>query len=210
MKLQFFLLIFPFCLQALEFKNIKISHQAKINESEYTAIYSFVNNSQESATIEKLTPSCNCIAPKLAKKIFKKGEKGTIALKFDFRNRRGPQTNRLLVYLKGQAKPITLVLEVNIPNPYAYSKRFLMWKGEARDEQKISMTLHEQFNAEVSIQKNQKKIPITYTFKKISNHQYSIQAQPEEKCPRGRYRLNLSIQAEKKAVKISTVYFLVQ
>jgi hypothetical protein len=208
-----FLIAFLFLtgnLSALDFQKEKLSYFASLNEYSYTATFYFTNNGSQEVNIKALTPSCNCLAPKLTKKNYKPGEKGVIKLVFDFKNKKGLQQNRLLVYVKGKEEPITLVLEVNIPYPYNYSKRFHTWKGQDKKQKKITMTLHKDLKAKVSLMVLKEDFPFKVGLTETKDGKYDISLQPKEKIRKGRYKVNLKIEEKNKRPKTSSIYLLIQ
>lgn len=208
MKLFFIIFIISIPSIALDFDTQKVSYQAKINEISYTANFSFTNKSKSDVTIERLTPSCNCIIPDVVKKTYKPGEKGFVDLTFNFQRRLGLQQNRLLVYLKGQKKPMTLVLEVEFPKPYTYSQKFLTWKGTDRQKKHLTLNFHKDFNASASLQEGKNEIPLEINLLKVDDQQYKISATPKKDIKKGRYRTDIVITQENKPSRISTVYFI--
>ena len=208
--IYFSYLTFYSSLFGLDFQKTKISHPASLKETSYTATYHFTNNNLKEINILKLTPSCNCLAPELSKKSYKPGEKGEIKLVFDFKNKKGLQQNRLLVFVSGDKKPITLVLEVDIPYPYKYSQRFLIWKEKDRDQKNITMTFHRDLSAKVSLVPVKKDFPFKVDVLDQGNGLYNISTKPDPNILKGRYTFNLELEEKDKLPKISTLYLIIQ
>jgi len=94
--------------------------------------YKFTNIGKTTLIINAVNTSCGCTAPRIDKKEYAPGEKGTIPVKFDTRGYNGPTTK-------------TITLSLNDPN---YSSLVLEMKGT------VKMT---QF-AEIGVEPNAEKI----------------------------------------------------
>lgn len=213
MKFLSYLVLIVTCsnLEGLDFEKKKISYNAKIDEKDYSASFKFKNNSKSSITLSNLKASCNCIIPQLKEKVYKPGESGEIELTYEFRNKIGLQQNLLKVFLEGRKDPINLVLEVNIPSPYKFPKRFEVWKAGDSSEKKLHLTLHKDFDAEVSLDiEANKSIPAKINISKIDKKNFQLNFTPSTPTKKGRYQAKIIFAQKDKPNRISYVYLIFQ
>lgn len=87
---------------------------AKPGDTQAAIRFPFVNRGSEPVTIKKVRSSCGCTTVELAKKTYQPGEKGEIIALFDFGNRTGAQSKRVIVQTSDKRKE-TLLFTVHIP-----------------------------------------------------------------------------------------------
>ena len=117
----------------LTWESTTITYEAAPQDAEYTAGFSFTNESDQVVTIESVRSSCGCTVPELKKREYAPGESGTIEAIFTFGTRTGLQRKTISV-ITDEEEPDRqdLVLEVAIPILIEVRPFFVFWrKGEA-------------------------------------------------------------------------------
>ena len=113
---------------SLSFAESKITHQASLDESEYTAVFKFTNGGDEPIEILSVNSSCGCTTALPSKTNFAPGESGEISATFDYGQREGKQVKSIRVETDQESdNRIFLTLEVNIPSVLAVSPSVTMW-----------------------------------------------------------------------------------
>jgi hypothetical protein len=73
----------PPAREVLKFAGTRYNYAVMRNNQVKTARFPFTNSSDQTVTIAEVLTGCKCLVPKLAKKEFKPGESGEIAVDFD-------------------------------------------------------------------------------------------------------------------------------
>lgn len=126
----------------LTWESTTISHEATPQDTAYTAVFSFTNDSDEIVTIQSVRSSCGCTVPELEKKKYAPGESGTIEAVFTFGTRTGLQRKTISVVTDGNEDRQDLILEVTIPILIEVRPFFVFWrKGEEISTKAIEVTV---------------------------------------------------------------------
>ena len=100
------------------------------------AKFGFLNAGKSEVTIESVKSSCGCTVPTLAKTAYAPGERGEVTARFNIGDRRGAQSATIRVSVKGERDPVTLTLNVTIPEVAKLTPPMLMWSPGEKPEEK--------------------------------------------------------------------------
>ena len=104
------------------------------------ARFGFVNAGNTPVTIESLKPSCDCAVATLEKTTYAPGERGSLVARYDIGERTGDQAARITVQVKGAAEPVTLTLNVAIPEAAKIDPIMLTWtEGDAPGAKSVTV-----------------------------------------------------------------------
>lgn len=127
----------------LTWESTSISYEASPEDTAYTSVYSFSNESDQVVTIESVRSSCGCTVPELKKRKYAPGESGTIEAIFTFGTRTGLQRKTISVVTdEAEADRQDLILEVAIPILIEVRPFFVFWrKGDEVSTKAIEITV---------------------------------------------------------------------
>jgi hypothetical protein len=119
-------------LQAgLEWESQRIEMAATPSDTFAEAKFRFVNQGPDVVSLGELKSSCGCTVARLAKTLFRPGERGEVVARFDFGQRYGLQTKTISVPVSGEKEPRVLTLVVNIPEQLKISPGIVVWTAGA-------------------------------------------------------------------------------
>jgi hypothetical protein len=111
----------------------ELSPRVRAGDAEVTAVYRFVNRGPGTVTIQNLQPSCGCTTAELAKKSYRRGERGEVVAKFVFGGKTGEQINTIVVHSDDPRESRTvLTLRVEIPKVAVVTPTMLFWTPDDR------------------------------------------------------------------------------
>lgn len=107
--------------------------------------FPFKNTGTTPVRITAVIPSCDCLTPRLEKRIFAPGELGEVLVEFALGGRAGRQEKSVTIISDDAPdSPTVLRLVVDILEPVAISPKFVFWRvGEPAAEKSIEVTLVE-------------------------------------------------------------------
>jgi len=115
----------------LTWENSIIAHQATPEETEFTACFTFSNDSDQTVIIESVRSTCGCTVPELVKRVYAPGESGSIDAVFSFGTRTGAQRKTISVLTDEQdSERQDLILEVDIPILIDVRPFFVFWRKQ--------------------------------------------------------------------------------
>ena len=125
----------------LTWEKTTITHEASATETEFSAVFPFTNEGDQTVTIESVRSSCGCTVPELEKREYAPGESGEITAVFTFGTRTGAQRKTVSVITnEPDIDRQNLVLEVNIPVLIEVRPFFVFWgKGDDVSTKSIEM-----------------------------------------------------------------------
>lgn len=124
----------------LQWETQQVETKAAPEQTHEEAVYRFQNVGTNTVTITKMTSSCGCTTPKLAKYTYAPGEKGEVVADFQFAQRVGLQHKTITVQTDDPAHPTTtLTLIVNIPEFVRVSPTFLFWQPTEHEIKEIRL-----------------------------------------------------------------------
>ncbi len=97
----------------IEFTNTEHDYGTIEQGADGTCEFVFTNTGMESLVISDVHSSCGCTVPSYSKEPIKKGDKGTITVKYDTR-RLGPINKSITVTTNAVNSPVTLRIKGNI------------------------------------------------------------------------------------------------
>ena len=113
---------------ALSFEVDKITHQAAVEESEFTAVFPFTNKGVKTVEILEVSSGCGCTTILPVQRVFAPGERGEISATFDFGSREGMQVKSIRVETTQADNPdIHLTLQVEIPITLVATPGVVIW-----------------------------------------------------------------------------------
>ncbi len=90
--------------------------------------FRFINDGEESVEILSLRSTCGCLSPFIRTNRISSGESGVLNVKFNLRDRSGPQRKGVAVRSSDVPKrPTILYIETNIAEAYKLSTKRLEW-----------------------------------------------------------------------------------
>ncbi len=90
--------------------------------------FRFINDGEEPVEILSLRSTCGCLSPSMSTNRIASGESGVLNVKFNLRDRSGPQRKGVAVRSSDVPKrPTILYIETNIAEAYKLSEKRLAW-----------------------------------------------------------------------------------
>lgn len=135
----------------LEFEQTTVSLDAALFDEESEATYRFINVGDAEIEITRVSASCGCTVPALAKRIYAPGESGEITATFRFGQRVGHQVNSITVQTNSPQNPVyRLQMQTEIPEWAVRSPALLRWTtgSEPQPQQFIIDNIHAQVEVE--------------------------------------------------------------
>jgi hypothetical protein len=142
--LALLLCLFPvFARAGLVFDQPVLRFHRPPEARELKAVFRFINKGDAAVKISRLKSSCGCTTPTVAKRDFAPGERGELAVTFNFGERRGPQLKLITVTTDDDAEQ-QLQLQVWIEDALVTTPTLLWWRiGDAPTAKPIALTLAE-------------------------------------------------------------------
>ena len=138
--------LIAFCLltltarAGLKWEHEKIALEVLPAQLETVAVFRFSNAGKKPVTIREIKVSCGCLAPKPARKTYGPGECGELTVRFDLRNRTGPQSKSVAV-TTSDGQRTTLTLSADIPVAYHIAPIMMKWvEGNAAKTKTARLT----------------------------------------------------------------------
>ena len=158
----------------------------EFGQEEVKAVYSFVNESEQTVKVTDIRPSCSCTVPSLEKTEYAAGESGELTVIFTVGVKQGLQhkTVALKTDVDGTEEDYQLVLQVNIPVPITLKPRVRFWNiGDTVSTQDVAVTLHEKLPMNITglVRKDTNQpVAFDYTIETLEEgHEYSIKLTPK-------------------------------
>ncbi len=126
----------------LQWDATTLQRDAKLGEDTVLLSFGFSNPEDRAITVTHLNPSCGCTTASLEKKTYARGEKGTIDVLFDARNRTGVQEKTVQVFTDAGQQPVILTFRVTIPAWLEIAPSQLAWVvGEESNAKEAVVTV---------------------------------------------------------------------
>lgn len=172
------LCLHPLC-GGLEFRTDLIEASAGWGDEQRTARFPFVNSSDRTITIQRVSTSCGCTAATPAKTVYASGESGEIEAVFTFGNRQGMQRNRITV--QTDAGAYQLNFNVEIPVAWTLADRVLVWREvEGVQPRTTKFTVHDPSVTDVEVARDPDDWTVRFDRADDEANVWTIEATPTE------------------------------
>jgi hypothetical protein len=99
------------------------------------AVFRFSNTGNSPVTIKDVRVDCGCLSPALTRRTYAPGEKGELCVRFDLRDRTGPQRKGVVVWTT-EGEDSKLFIECDIPEAFSFESKMILWPKGDQDKTK--------------------------------------------------------------------------